>query len=72
MSTTIASARSQTTSNFAASCRGEMAGGRQWRPAFNITVDREPSSVATATGQSLINGHDTLGRRYQFSVNLEF
>jgi iron complex outermembrane receptor protein len=65
---------SQTTFNFGASYRGEMAAGRQWRAAFNITnlFDREPSIVPTATGQSIITGHDTLGRRYQVSVNMDF
>jgi hypothetical protein len=42
--------------------------------ALNITnlTDREPVIFATATGQSLILGHDTLGRRYQPSVNMDF
>jgi iron complex outermembrane receptor protein len=65
---------SQTTFNFAASYRGEMQNGMGWRAAFNITnlTDREPSIVANATGQSLVLGHDWLGRRYQFSVNFDF
>jgi iron complex outermembrane receptor protein len=65
---------SQTTWNFAASYRGEMAGGMQWRAAFNITnlFDKEPSIVANTFGQSMILGHDQLGRRYQLSMNLDF
>jgi outer membrane receptor protein involved in Fe transport len=65
---------SQTTFNFAASYTGEMANGMAWRAAFNVTnlFDREPSIVANANGQSLVTGHDTLGRRYQVSVNVDF
>jgi iron complex outermembrane receptor protein len=65
---------SQTTFNFGASYRGEMRGGNEWRASFNITnlFDREPPIFATANGQSLVVGHDTLGRRYQFSVNMDF
>jgi outer membrane receptor protein involved in Fe transport len=65
---------SQTTVNFAASYRGEMDGGRQWRAAFNITnlTDREPSIVPTATGQQIILGHDALGRRYNVSFDFDF
>jgi outer membrane receptor protein involved in Fe transport len=65
---------SQTTLNFAASYSGEMARGREWRAAFNITnlADREPSIVPTATGQQIVLGHDVLGRRYQVSVNFDF
>jgi outer membrane receptor protein involved in Fe transport len=64
----------QTTFNFAASYRGDMGGGRQWRASFNITnlFDEEPPIVATANGQSLIIGHDTLGRRYNLGVNFDF
>jgi len=46
----------------------------QWHTAFNITnmFDREPSIVAGTGGQSIINGHDSLGRRYQISLNMDF
>jgi outer membrane receptor protein involved in Fe transport len=65
---------SQTTFNFAAAYSGELTGGKQWRAAFNITnlFDEEPSIVATATGQQLVIGHDSLGRRYQLSFNFDF
>ena len=65
---------SQTTFNFAASYQGEMAAGRTWRAALNVTnlFDREPPIYATANGQALIVGHDTLGRRYQLSVSMDF
>lgn len=65
---------SQTTFNFAASYRGEMSGGIQWRAAFNITnlFDREPSIVANTFGQSTVLGHDVFGRRYQLSLDFDF
>jgi iron complex outermembrane recepter protein len=65
---------SQTTVNFGATYSGEWSGGTEWRASFNITnlTDVEPPVVATATGQSLIIGHDTLGRRYNLSVTLDF
>jgi outer membrane receptor protein involved in Fe transport len=65
---------SMTTFNSALSYSGETAGGATWRAAFNITnmFDREPPIVASANGQSIIPGHDSLGRRYQLSLNLEF
>ena len=65
---------SQTIFNMAASYRGEMAGGMQWRAAFNVTnlFDREPSIVANTTGQTMVLGHDNLGRRYQLSLNFDF
>lgn len=65
---------SQTTVNFATSYRGELGNGAQWRAAFNITnlLDEEPSIVANATGQTTVLGHDTLGRRYQLSLNVDF
>lgn len=65
---------SNTTWNLATSYRGELNSGAQWRAAFNITnlFDREPSIVANTFGQSIIAGHDQLGRRYQFSLNLDF
>jgi outer membrane receptor protein involved in Fe transport len=65
---------SQTTFNFAASYRGELSGGTEWRAAFNVTnlLDEEPPIWAQATGQSIVLGHDTLGRRYQLSVNFSF
>lgn len=65
---------SNTIFNLSASYRGEMNSGAQWRAAFNITnlFDREPSIVANTGGQAIIPGHDSLGRRYQFSVNMDF
>ncbi len=60
--------------NAAVSYQGETSSGSQWRLAFNITnlFDREPSIVASSAGQSIIAGHDSLGRRYQLSLNYDF
>ncbi|HWK55247.1 MAG TPA: TonB-dependent receptor, partial [Hyphomicrobiales bacterium] len=65
---------SQTIFNSAISYQYEMQGGALWRASFNITnlFDRDPSIVAGANGQSIIAGHDSLGRRYQVSLNLDF
>jgi outer membrane receptor protein involved in Fe transport len=65
---------SQTIFNTSLSYRGEMQSGGTWRAAFNVTnlLDREPSIVANATGQSTIASQDTLGRRYQVSLNFDF
>jgi outer membrane receptor protein involved in Fe transport len=65
---------SQTTWNFAASYRHQTANGMAWRAAFNVTnlFDRAPSIVANTTGQGMVFGQDTLGRRYQLSLNLDF
>jgi iron complex outermembrane recepter protein len=65
---------SNTTFNFATSYTGELNGGAEWRAAFNITnlFDREPSIVAGTGGQSILGGHDSLGRRYQISLNVDF
>jgi outer membrane receptor protein involved in Fe transport len=65
---------SMTTFNSALSYQGEMQGGASWRVAFNVTnlFDKEPSIVAGANGQSIIAGHDSLGRRYQLSLNMDF
>lgn len=65
---------SNTVFNTSVSYLGEMAGGMEWRAAFNITnvFGREPSIVAGAGGQSIIAGHDALGRRYQMSLNMSF
>ncbi len=65
---------SNTTYNFAVSYQGETSNGATWRTAFNITnvFDRDPSIVAGAGGQSIIAGHDALGRRYQLSLNYDF
>jgi len=65
---------SNTTFNFALSYAGEMGNGMNWRAAFNITnlFDRAPSIVAGTGGQSIIAGHDVLGRRYQMSLNMDF
>ena len=45
-----------------------------WGLSFNITnlTDKEPSIVANATGQTIVLGHDALGRRYQLSFNMDF
>jgi outer membrane receptor protein involved in Fe transport len=65
---------SQTTFNTALSYSGELKGGTAWRASFNVTnlFDRDPSVVAGANGQSVIAAQDTLGRRYQLSLNLDF
>jgi iron complex outermembrane recepter protein len=65
---------SATTFNSAISYEGEMQGGTTWRAAFNITnmFNRDPSIVPGANGQSIIAGHDSLGRRYQLSLNMDF
>jgi outer membrane receptor protein involved in Fe transport len=65
---------SQTTFNTALSYSGELDSGSTWRLGFNVTnlFDREPPIVAGAGGQSIIPGHDSLGRRYQLSLNMEF
>lgn len=65
---------SQTTYNSAVSYEGELQSGSTWRAAFNITnlFDKEPPIVAGANGQSIIAGHDSFGRRYQLSLNMEF
>ena len=65
---------SQTIFNTALSYQGEMQSGATWRAAFNITnlFDRDPSIVAGTNGQSIIPGHDSLGRRFQFTLNLDF
>ena len=65
---------SNTIFNFATSFRGEMDNGMAWRAALNVTnmFDRAPSIVANTGGQAIIPGHDSLGRRYQFSLNMDF
>ena len=65
---------SQTTFSAAASYRTETSRGMGWGLSFNITnlTDQEPSIVANATGQSIVLGHDALGRRYQLSFNMDF
>ena len=65
---------SQTTFSFATSYRSETSRGMGWGLSFNITnlTDKEPSIVANATGQSIVLGHDALGRRYQVSFNMDF
>lgn len=65
---------SQTTINFNTSYSGEMESGSQWRATFNITnlLDREPAIVAGGGGQTLAATQDTLGRRYQLSLNMDF
>jgi hypothetical protein len=65
---------SQTTFNFATSYSSETSQGMGWRLAFNINnlTDAPPSIVANATGQTIILGHDALGRRYQLSFSMDF
>ena len=65
---------SQTTFSFATSYRTETSRGLGWGLSFNITnlTDQEPSIVANATGQTIVMGHDALGRRYQLSFNMDF
>ena len=64
----------QTTFSFATSYRTETTRGMGWGLSFNITnlTDQEPSIVANATGQTIVMGHDALGRRYQLSFNMDF
>jgi outer membrane receptor protein involved in Fe transport len=51
-----------------------MFGGGQWRGSFNVTnlFNRAPPIIAGAGGQSFSSSHDTLGRRYQLSLNMDF
>jgi outer membrane receptor protein involved in Fe transport len=58
---------SQTTFNTALSYTGELESGGTWRASFNITnlFDRAPARFAGT-------GHDSLGRRYQLSLNVDF
>jgi len=65
---------SQTTFSFATSYRTETTRGMGWGLSFNITnlTDQEPSIVANPTGQTIVLGHDALGRRYQVSFNMDF
>jgi hypothetical protein len=65
---------SQTTFSFATSYRTETQRGLGWGLSFNITnlTNQEPSIVANATGQTIVLGHDALGRRYQLSFNMDF
>ncbi len=65
---------SQTAFNTALSYTGDLSNGSTWRTSFNVTnlFNKDPSIVANATGQSFITGHDTLGRRYQLSLNMSF
>jgi outer membrane receptor protein involved in Fe transport len=65
---------SMTTFNSAISYAGEMQSGAAWRVAFNVTnlFGREPPIVAGANGQSIVASHDSLGRRYQLSLNVDF
>ena len=65
---------SQTTFSFATSYRTETQRGMGWGLSFNITnlTDQEPSIVANPTGQTIVLGHDALGRRYQLSFNMDF
>jgi hypothetical protein len=50
----------------------ETSRGMGWGLSFNITnlTNQEPSIVANATGQTIVLGHDALGRRYQLSFNM--
>lgn len=65
---------SQTIFSAAANYTGEMSGGGQWRGSFNVTnlFNRAPPIIAGAGGQSFSSSHDTLGRRYQLSLNMDF
>ena len=64
----------QQTFSAAAAYRTETTRGLGWGLSFNITnlTDKEPSIVANATGQTIVLGHDALGRRYQLSFNMDF
>ena len=65
---------SQTAFNTAVSYSGDLDSGSTWRASFNVTnlFNKDPSIVANANGQTFITGHDTLGRRYQLSLNMSF
>ncbi|HWK54808.1 MAG TPA: TonB-dependent receptor [Hyphomicrobiales bacterium] len=65
---------SMTTFNSSIFYSGETSRGHSWRAAFNVTnlFGRDPPIVAGAAGQSIIAGHDSLGRRYQLSLNYDF
>ena len=65
---------SQTAFNTAVSYTGDLASGSTWRASLNATnlFNKDPSIVANANGQTFITGHDTLGRRYQLSLNMTF
>jgi outer membrane receptor protein involved in Fe transport len=65
---------SQTIFNTAISYSGETKDHTTWRASFNVNnlFDRNPSVVAGAGGQSVIAAQDTLGRRYQISLNMNF
>jgi hypothetical protein len=65
---------SQTTWNTGLSYSGELERGTAWRASFNVTnlFDRDPSIAPGTTGQGILAGHDSLGRRYQLSLNLDF
>ncbi|MDR0781297.1 MAG: TonB-dependent receptor plug domain-containing protein [Pseudomonadales bacterium] len=58
---------SNTIFNSSLSYRGETKNGMTWRTSLNVTnlFDRAPSIFASAS-------HDTLGRRYQVSLSLDF
>jgi outer membrane receptor protein involved in Fe transport len=64
---------SQTVFNTSFSYSGETRDGT-WRASLNITnlFNRDPPVVAGAGGQSVVASHDTLGRRYQLSLNYSF
>jgi outer membrane receptor protein involved in Fe transport len=64
----------QVTFSTAVAYRTETTRGMGWGLSFNVTnlTDKEPSIVANATGQTIVLGHDALGRRYQVSFNMDF
>ena len=72
MSTTTGSPRNDVQLRDVVSHRDDERHG--WGLSFNITnlTDQEPSIVANATGQTIVMGHDALGRRYQLSFNMDF
>ncbi len=65
---------SQTVFSLAGMYTGDMSSGGQWRASLNVTnmFDRAPPAIAGAGGQSYSTSHDTLGRRYQLSLNMDF
>jgi outer membrane receptor protein involved in Fe transport len=65
---------SQTVVSGAVNYSGEFSSGSAWRVSFNVTnlFDRAPPIVAGSGGQSFSSSHDTLGRRYNLSLNMDF
>lgn len=65
---------SQTIFNMGLTYGRDMANGGTWQAAFNINnmFDRDPPVIAGTGGQAISNSHDSFGRRYQLSLNINF